>query len=299
MIYLATTDLEQKISQLGLKTVAVSSVILIVFCVLAALLKKHKALKLPLFLVLAGTMIISTGILFASTVYLNTKAESGGPVHWHSDIEFWACGSELNLRDPSSKLSNKVGTSSYHEHNDKRIHLEGVVVRKSEDASLEKFMRVTGGYIHDKGIGIPLSKEESTWLATHEQQDADKQDVGAFEQLRSLVKQGRGGRVLELNNGQKCGNDKAELQVFVYSYNEEAKTYSQTKLAHPSNYTMREESTVPPGDCVIVEFDTLKARTNKLCRQYGIRDQKRCVEFGVKEFNPDLCNIRETGGGSL
>jgi hypothetical protein len=96
-------------------------------------------------------------------------------------------------------------------------------------------------------------------------------------------------------NGMGCNQDGyAELQTFLIRYDKESKTYSQSKLSDPSQYVIRDESTVPPGDCVIVEFDMLKSRTDKLCQQYGIRDETRCVEFGVSSYNPKLCNIRES-----
>jgi hypothetical protein len=56
---------------------------------------------------------------------------------------------------------------------------------------------------------------------------------------------------------------------------------------------MREESIVPPGDCLIVEFAMPKKSTDRLCQQYGVRDVDRCTEFGVSEFNPELCNLKQ------
>ena len=72
---------------------------------------------------IALTLTLSTGILIGSTIYLNTNSDSGGPVHWHADIEFWACGNEIELRDPTG-FSNKIGTGTLHEHDDHRIHLD-------------------------------------------------------------------------------------------------------------------------------------------------------------------------------
>lgn len=303
MLHLATqtVDLEQQINQLGLRTVLIASLILIGCTIIATLLKDHyPKLKLPLFLTMAGTLVVSTLLLLGSTVYLNTKAESNGPVHWHADIEFWACGTELELRNPVGALSNKIGTATYHEHNDKRIHLEGVVVKKAEDASLGKFMRVIGGEISDSALIVPLDKDQDRWFADKpERIDGDAH----HPENHSLalgggqwVKEVKDGSVVTYLNGRQCsGGDEApaEVQVFVYSYDDSAKTYSQRKLERPAEYIMRDESVVPPGDCVIVEYDVPKDRTNKLCRQYGLRDEKRCVEFGVKEFSPDLCNARE------
>lgn len=301
MWYIASADLEQRISSLSLRVVVVASIILVAATLLALIYsKRFKWLKLPLFLTFATVIIGSTLFLLGGTVYLNVKAESKGPVHWHSDIEFWACGSEIELRDPQGFLSNKIGSTTYHEHNDKRIHLEGVVVRKDTDASLEKFMQVTGGYINKSGIAIPLNKDETTWFASGEKTDGDMQLPPQVDSFRQFVKETDKGPVLELKNGQSCDDRSiGELQAFVYRYDKVDKTYTQEKLADPSKYVMRDESVVPPGDCVIVEFDAKKARTDKLCEQYGLRDNKRCESFGVKEQNPELCSITQvpTGGG--
>lgn len=290
-------DLEQDITSLGTKTVIYATLVLVVTTIIAILTNnKTDKLKLPLFLIMAITLIGSTLLLFGSTVYLNVKSESGGPVHWHSDIEFWACGAELNLKDPTGKLSNKIGSATYHEHDDKRIHLEGVVVKKSEDASMEKFMRVTGGFITNDAVGIPLNDDESTWYADGDKLDGDRQNLDHKDQLRNYVKKTDTGNILQLVNGYMCGDHPAELQTFVYSYDKTTKTYSQQKLDNGAEYILRDESVVPPGDCVIVEFDKPKNQTNKLCKQYGVRDTARCVEFGVTEHNPGLCNINEVGG---
>ena len=302
-------DLEQDISRLGIRTALIASAIMIGVSLLAVLLKKRKSLKLPLFLVLAVTLVSSTFILFGGTVYLNMKSESGGPVHWHTDIEFWACGAELELRDPSGLLSNKIGTSSFHEHNDKRIHLEGVVVRKDTDASLKKFMQVTGGYLAEDRIGIPLNSEKDSWYASAERGtiDGDTQSTEGYpikDPNASLadgslygIEETTDGPVQSLANGGGCRYDdalvEAELQAFVYTFDKATKTYSQRKLKSPTDYVMRPEPLVPPGDCLIIEYGQSKDRTDKLCREYGIRDSKRCVEFGVKAFDPSLCNISE------
>lgn len=300
MFYIAQADLEQRITGLGLRTVLWASLIMVVLTIAASLLKKNKVAKLPLFIMMATTLVGTTVLLFGSTIYLNVKSESGGPVHWHTDIEFWACGTELELRDPHGLLSNKIGTATYHEHNDKRIHLEGVVVRKNEDASLRKFMDVIGGYIGHDRIGIPLNDNSQQWFAVGNKVDGDKQSNDNTEQLKNSVHPSQKGPVLELVNGQRCGSEPAELQAFVYTFDKKTKTYTQRKADNPAEYVMRDESVVPPGDCVIVEFEPYKDRTDRLCRQYGVRDAKRCVEFGVKEYNPELCNIRDpyvTEGG--
>ncbi len=252
-----------------------------------------------------------TFILFGSTIYLNVTSDSKGPVHWHTGIEFWSCGAEVELRDPTGFLSNKVGTSTYHEHNDKFIHLEGVVIDREEDSGLQKFMRVTGGYLEKDRIGIPINDSEDTWFVTDHNDnkvDGDEQRpenfsiaTGAGEWVSGSEK----GKVLELVNGRTCSGsdeDPAEVQVFVYTFNEENDTYSQRKLEDPTDYVMRDKAILgPPSDCVIVEYDSPKEKTDKLCQQYGVKDKERCVEFGVSSFNEELCYIEEvvtTSGGA-
>lgn len=319
LYFLANADLEKQISTMAVKTVTIGAAVLIIFTIIAALLKnRYKVLRLPFFIIMASALVIPTIVLFGSTVYLNTHADSKGPVHWHADIEFWSCGAELNLRDPTGALSNKIGSPTFHEHNDKRMHLEGVVVKKGEDASLKKFMGLTGGYLTKDSIAIPLNKDTSNnpaqaWFASeaNNQVDGDIQSSENFPAAvgfgssdgKDWIENTKDGPLLVLKNGEKCGNSPApaELQVFVYSFNKKNNTYLQKKLTDPTSYNMRDEATVPPGDCVIVEYDVAKSLTDKLCRQYGVRDKKRCAQFGVEPYNPNLCEIEQVPplGGAL
>lgn len=302
---LGSVDLESDIKSLALKIVTIASLIIITATIVAIINKNRlEWLKLPLFAIITGTVVISTLVLIGNTIRLNVVSESGGPVHWHTDIEFWACGTELELRNPTGFLSNKIGTSTYHEHNDKRIHLEGVVVQLDRDASLRKFMSVTDGYIQPQGMAVALNEDNVTWFAEGDKLDGDPQGSMTFDFLSRYVKTSveAGLPVAEFTDGQLCDDGNvAEIQAFLYSFNKENDTYTQTKLDNPADYIMRDESIVPPGDCLIVEFDTPKDRTDKLCEQFGVRDSRRCVQFGVENFNPDLCNLEEvtTSGGSL
>lgn len=304
-MYNTSGDLEQDIISLATNTVLIAATVVIGGAILSVFLNKKykklfKQLKLVLFLLMAVPIVGATLTMFTSTVYLNVKAESKGPVHWHTDLEFWACGAEIELRDPIGALSNKIGTATFHEHNDKRLHLEGVVVKKSVDASLKKFMSVSGGYITQTSIGIPLN-EVGLRTATTAHQDGDIHYPDRFTRLERYISGDVKRPVLELSNSPVgCNGRAAELQVFVFHYNDN-NTYTQSKLNDPSSYVMRDESVVPPGDCVIVEYDIPKTRTGKLCQQYGLRDTKRCEEFGVHAHNDKLCYLKEVdaNGGDL
>ncbi len=305
------TDLELQIAAQSKQIVLIAAIVLVVLIVASVTLRdRAPKLKPWLFGMLSATLLIPTLFMIISTVYVNAKSESGGPVHWHAEIEFWACGAELELRDPTGLLSNKIGTSTYHEHNDKHIHLEGVVLRRADDASLEKFMRVTGGYFNKTGLGVPLNNTESAWFASGEQLDGDRQYTENFSLATAAgnrVSYNQDGPVINLKNGGSCSSENeapATVQTFVYTFNKNENTYSQHKIAssdEAARYIIRDESSLgPPADCIIVEFDTPKEHTNKLCEQYGVRDKNRCTAFGVKPENAaTVCDIEEVTAGVI
>jgi len=286
-------DIESRINAFSIKTVLVSILILAVLLLISTRIvksKKLEKLKKPIFILIVLAISVPSLFMTGSTIYLNTVSDSRGPVHWHTDIEFWVCGQEVELRDPFALLSNKIGTSTFHEHDDKRIHLEGVVMDKQVDSSLDKFMRVTGGSIEKSKLVIPTEPNPF-------ESDTDGDVVTGDQELvkQFLTKGDKERTILTVENGQGCSDQGyAEVQVFLYSFSKKDDTYTQTKLEDPKSYTMRDESTVPPGDCLIVEFDQVKSVTDKLCKQFGVRDSVRCVEFGVSAYNPDLCNIQQT-----
>jgi len=286
-------DIEDDIKGISIRAVLIATLVMVVLILIAIKVNKngkHKELKKPLFIMITATMVLPTLLLMGSTIYINTISESKGPVHWHTDIEFWTCGQEIELRDPTGFLSNKIGTSTYHEHDDKRIHLEGVVIEKAYDASLEKFMAVTSGEITDTTLRIATNK--GSYIENDIDGDVSTGDPTALDKFVSNDSEGY--PVLTFNNGDECGTNgvTGEVQAFLYQFNKDNDTYQQIKLEDPKAYTMRDESVVPPGDCLIVEFDAPKDTTDKICEQFGVRDAERCTEFGVSEFNPDLCNIR-------
>lgn len=229
-----TNDLVEAISVLSFRTVAIATVLLIALLLIATLIHERKPnTKAWLFGAVTLVVLSATTVLIGSTVYLNRTSSSGGPVHWHADFEVWACGEELDLLDPQGALSNKVGTPVLHEHNDKRIHLEGVVVEQS-DASLGKFLEVVGGSITDDSLVVPTN-------------------IG----------------VKRFTNGQLCDGQPAELQAFVYQATDDG-YYRLIKLDSPARYIIRDESVVPPGDCIIIEFDAATDTTDKMCLQYKV-----------------------------
>jgi len=281
-------DLEATIASASIRTVGIVALAVIALILFTSRLKKPKnKVKKTIFLSIVSLVMAATIFLFSTTIYLNTVSDSGGPVHWHTDIEFWVCGTEVELRNPQGFLSNKIGTSTFHEHNDKRIHLEGVVLDIDYDASLDKFMKVVGGSVNSTGMVLPVEKG---LIETETDGDISLNDVSLFDKY---VREVDSGTVLDLKNGNSCGNDAAEVQAFVMKYDSQSKSYTQVKLAEPRKYVMRDESIVPPADCLIIEYAPTMTRTGKLCNQYGVRDITRCPEFTGGVSDPAICDIYE------
>jgi hypothetical protein len=191
--------------------------------------------KRILFLGIVIPIVIVTAYLVTATVFLNSISETKGPVHWHADYEIWACGNKITMKEPTG-LSNKVGTAVFHHHGDNRIHVEGVLVN-TEDAALHEFFEVTGGELTKTMIGVPTNYE-----------------------------------YVKFTNGDKCNGDVGELQAFLYKTIDGVAT--QEKLDDFTEYVLSPYSNVPPGDCIIIEFDKEKEKTNHLCETYKIAKKK-------------------------
>jgi len=289
-------DLETTLSNVSLTVTIVGAALVITLLILAATFNnKFPKVKLPLFVAIVVVVIGTTITIGGNTIFLNLKSVTGGPVHWHEDLEIWACGNELELRDPMG-ISNKIGTPALHEHNDKRIHLEGVPTSLPYDFSLGKFMNVIGGGLSSDALTVPLNDSKYFENGPGEA-DGDGPGSPAPELIEPFIKNSTNGKIATFVNGEKCGEQAtqaSQVQVFTYHYNEADNTYRQTKLTNPNNYAGTRSETVPPGDCVIIEFSPLKDRTDKLCRQYGIHDELRCEEFGVPASERhNLCTARE------
>jgi len=292
-VFAQIDDLEHAISQLSFRTVVTATVLVIILTLISiwAVRKRKQKLYKPLYILMAAIVAAATLTISGATIYLNVNSATGGPVHWHADIEYWACDNELELRDPQGALSNKIGTPTLHEHDDKRIHLEGVPVHLPEDASLGKFMEVVGGEVSKNSLVVPLN-DDKYFEDGKDEEDGDGPASANASLVDPFIQTGDDGKKATFVNGQKCGDQQSEVQVFAYRYNEADKTYTQTKLGDPANYAIAPHSEVPPGDCVIFEFGPPKDRTNKLCEQYGVRDVNLCGKFGVEE-NSSICEIRE------
>lgn len=192
-------------------------------------------MKAFLFILIVSIVVGVTGYLVWSTVSVNMKSVTKGPVHYHADFEIYNCGEKIDLIDPQG-WDNKIGTPLLHEHNDNRIHVEGPVI-DYKDINLGNFFKVVGGGLGSETLKIPTNTG-----------------------------------LVNMESGNICNGEIAYLQVFVYSTNDG--NFSQEKLEDPASYVLSPHSKVPPGDCIIIELDREKEKTDHLCTFYEIAIQK-------------------------
>lgn len=233
-LFAAEQDLELQIGAISLRVAAIASIIVLALIIYAAVTKSRSKI---IFGSVVVTVVAATIFLIGSTIYLNSISSSKGPVHWHADFEIYNCGESVELLDPQGFLSNKIGTPVLHEHNDKRIHLEGVVVHRS-DASLGKFFRVIGGELNNDSMVVPTNDGKVSMIS-----------------------------------GQECNGQPAELQTFLYRTNEDGTTYTQTKLEDPASHIIKDDSHVPPGDCLVFELAPAKDKTDKTCLSWEVAEE--------------------------
>lgn len=241
-IVTAHEDISSSEKGVELKTRAMSVImvcsILVTALVILAIISKEKFRnhKKMLFSLMVIPIVVATVYAAGTTIYLNQISLTKGPVHWHADFEIWNCGKKLNIVDPQG-FSNRVGTPVFHEHNDFRIHVEGAVV-KEEDITLGNFFDVLGGSLTQETLALPTP--EGIFVA---------------------------------NNGELCNGKPGKAQVFVYKITNPDEhgrwQYQQEKIENFAEYVSSPYSLVPPGDCIIIEFDQDKEQTDKICASYA------------------------------
>ena len=206
-------------------------IIVLVFVITALAMdaRQSENIKRILFAMICLPILIATTYIAATTISLNLAAESKGPVHWHADFEIWNCGQKIDFKSPQG-WSNRIGNPVFHEHGDNRIHVEGVILDRN-DITLHHFFSVVGGSLSEISLTLPT-------------------DEGA----------------LTFHNGEACNGQPGKVQVFVYKTTEEG--YTQQKLDPYVNYVLSPSAAIPPGDCLIIEYDVEKEKTDHMCVSY-------------------------------
>jgi hypothetical protein len=226
----------------AMSVIMISSILVTALVILAIISKErfHNHKKM-LFSLMVIPIVAATFYAAGTTIYLNQISLTKGPVHWHADFEVWNCGKKLELINPQ-EFSNRVGTPVFHEHNDFRIHVEGVVVEE-EDISLGNFLRVIGGSLTADTLAVPTPEE-----------------------------------MMVMHDGDACNGQPGKIQAFLYRVvNPEAQgqwIYAQEKIENITGYVVAPYSYVPPGDCLIIEFYQEKEKTDKICASYAAAIQR-------------------------
>lgn len=225
--------------------ITIASIIIVLFVLYSIYASKRphftEKKRLMLFLGIVIPIVLATTYIVGATIYLNISSNTKGPVHWHADFEIWGCGDRIDLIKPHG-LSNRAGTPVFHAHGDDRIHVEGVVV-DPQDINLKHFFEVIGGELNKDSIAIPTDT----------------------------------GRVV-FRNGDSCDDSTGVLQVFVYR-TENGKVV-QHKLGDFEQYVLSPSMNIPPGDCIIIDFDKDKPKTNHMCETYRSAIKKGGMSYG-------------------
>lgn len=269
----------------NLSVAVTSGAIIVLFILIALAIGTHesrRSFKAPLFTLIVCVVMITTLILGGATVALNANSPTGGPVRWAADFQVWACGNQLDLRDPRGLLTDRIGSPVLFEQNDGRIHFSGTPTNLPTDVTLGTFLQTVGGDITDSSLIFPTN-DKTAFIGTPR----------APEQVEPYLQTNSEGTFVRFLSGQSCGNQASQVQVFVYQFDEATNTYRQTKITNPANYEISHKTTVPAGDCIIMEFAPAMDHTDHLCQSYGQRDVLHCMTFGVPANKATSCDIQE------
>ena len=194
---------ESKLKDYTYPVVFIASLFITIFTIIALLTQNHHHHKLGLFLGIVIPIIIASVFVVYTTVYTNAISETKGPVHWHLDLEIYNCGEFVDLVSPKG-MSNRVGTTLFHEHNDNRIHVEGVVVNK-KDVDMHSFFDVIGGELTNEKLGAPTNNG-----------------------------------YVEIRNGDICNNDQGKWQAFLFKVtNPEAEKEVRERMVIAKKYGIK------------------------------------------------------------
>lgn len=205
------------ISERSLQYIYVAGLIMILITIFSILFEK----KLPArgksvtFWLITIPVIFATIYLVGSTIYLNIKSPTHGPVHWHADFEIEICSKDIELVDPKG-LFNRVGTPLLHEHNDNRIHVEGTPY-SLQSIDLAAFFQAIGGEFSSSRLVVPTNE----------------------------------GRII-IENGQLCNGKPGRLMLFVEKQQGKDRVWKMEESM--GEYIMAGYSTIPPGDRIKIIF---------------------------------------------
>ncbi|QKQ98718.1 hypothetical protein GKQ38_04295 [Candidatus Nanohaloarchaea archaeon] len=174
---------------------------------------------------------------------------SGGEIHYHADYEVIVNTSgnlhTLDLVDPTNycssattqstlmcKLNDRTGITKYHEHNDNRIHLEGIF-KEREDATLAAYFETFHGELSNTRMVYPTNNR-----TVEVTENADKN-------LKIIVNRGTGGS----RHWCIVGDQASKENTCVNPYTGELAT-------SPSEYIISPHKKGPSLDDIFIIYDS-------------------------------------------
>jgi len=189
--------------------------------------------KKTIFLIITIPVLITTFYLagFAIVQNINAVTDVKGPIHWHADFRVFSCGEELDLINPRFP-ANKVGIPLIHEHNDNRIHVEGVVTNW-DHVRLQFFFDAIGGELTETTLGFPTNTG-----------------------------------YVEKNTGDMCGNQPGILKIYVNGFRSDAQgiPYSPEYILAPHTHVP------PGDCIIIDFSPGLEDRTDLICETWEVHE---------------------------
>lgn len=223
--------------------------------------------KHTLMSVILLAILVPTIFTVAAFVHRTTTTWSGGEVHYHADYEVIAQDEQgdyqqLDLIDPSRfcegtghestymcELNDRTGTVEYHEHNDRRIHLEGSF-RDRDDATLTSFFRTFGGELTNDRLVYPT--DDKVWDLSNTEDRT----------LKIILRQGTGGSrgYCILGEGYSedmtCRNSPLHADQFAGQLVRSPRDYAISPWQQSTNQT-----TASPLDVIWIVYDSASAET--------------------------------------
>ena len=183
-------------------------------------------------------------------VHQSQTSWSGGEIHWHADYEVIVEENgeykQLDLIDPQNfckqtthesptmcSLNDRTGSTKYHEHNDDRIHLEGIF-REREEATLAAFFETFGGKLTNTKLKYPTNER------------VVEKAEGSDKTIKILVNKGVGG------NREWC----AITQSSSLDEEDICRTPEGELVTTPSKYVISPYKRGPTLDDIFIVYDS-------------------------------------------
>lgn len=294
------TEINAKIvaAQVGesssLRVLVVATLAIAIICILSASVKKRSPRhNSVLFALIATVVISSTGLLVGTVLDSFFNASPTGLSRRQSQIEYWACGVQLATPAPNKPFRTSSGEGSFFEYGDGVARFQGIINQELDAPNLANFQNAIGGSITATSMVLPLSENIiSTGI------DGDIPDPSGTSRIDKFITKSTDSQTtITLVNGSTCGSTSSVINIFGLSVNESTNTYTQKKFEFPSNLNLGNVQNM--SDCIIVEFDAVREKTDRLCSEIGNRDSARCQDFRLISKQAGSCDLRQVLDGSM